>query len=347
MSEKTEQPTPKRIRDSREKGDIAKGQDLAPAATVLAFALYAIGNGETVWEELVQMTTVPMEVFHLPYEEALSKSVSLVIDVSLGIVFPVVGLVMGVALMVLLAETGFLFAPKAAAPKLENLSPTRWFKRVFSMKNLFEFAKNIVKVTVLTGIVWLVFSDYLPVLFQIPKGGLGAMWGVIGSAVGELLLYSAGAFAIVAVLDYLYQKYKWTHEHMMSIDEVKREYKDTEDDPQIRGQRKQLYRELMNQNALGNVRRAKVLVTNPTHYAVALDYDEEKTPLPVILAKGEGALAQRMIEVAKEEGIPIMRNVPLARALYSEGVENNYVPRDLLEPVAEVLRWVKSLERPN
>ena len=201
MSEKTEQPTPKRIRDSREKGDIAKGQDLAPAATVLAFALYAIGNGETVWEELVQMTTVPMEVFHLPYEEALSKSVSLVIDVSLGIVFPVVGLVMGVALMVLLAETGFLFAPKAAAPKLENLSPTRWFKRVFSMKNLFEFAKNIVKVTVLTGIVWLVFSDYLPVLFQIPKGGLGAMWGVIGSAVGELLLYSAGAFAIVAVLD--------------------------------------------------------------------------------------------------------------------------------------------------
>ena len=183
-------------------------------------------------------------------------------------------------------------------------------------------------------------------LFQIPKGGLGAMWGVIGSAVGELLLYSAGAFAIVAVLDYLYQKYKWTHEHMMSIDEVKREYKDTEGDPQIRGQRKQLYRELMNQNALGNVRRAKVLVTNPTHYAVALDYDEEKTPLPVILAKGEGALAQRMIEVAKEEGIPIMRNVPLARALYSEGVENNYVPRDLLEPVAEVLRWVKSLERP-
>ena len=314
---------------------------------MLAFALYAIGNGETVWEELVQMTTVPLEVFHLPYEEALAKCAGLIVDVSLGIVFPVVGLVMGVALMVLLAETGFLFAPKAAAPKLENLSPTRWFKRVFSMKNLFEFAKNIVKVTVLTGIVWLVFSDYLPVLFQIPKGGLGAMWGVIGSAVGELLLYSAGAFAVVAVLDYLYQKYKWTHEHMMSIDEVKREYKDSEGDPQIRGQRKQLYRELMNQNALGNVRRAKVLVTNPTHYAVALDYDEEKTPLPVILAKGEGALAQRMIEVAKEEGIPIMRNVPLARALYSEGVENNYVPRDLLEPVAEVLRWVKSLERPN
>ena len=101
----------------------------------------------------------------------------------------------------------------------------------------------------------------------------------------------------------------------------------------------------MNQNTLGNVRKAKVLVTNPTHFAVALDYDKEKTPLPVILAKGEGALAQRMIAVAKEEGIPIMRNVPLARALYREGAENAYIPRDLIGPVAEVLRWVQSLEK--
>ena len=171
------------------------------------------------------------------------------------------------------------------------------------------------------------------------------MWTVVGSAVGELLLYSAAAFAVVAALDYFYQKYKWTREHMMSIDEVKREYKDSEGDPQIKSQRKQLYRQLMNQNTLENVRRAKVLITNPTHYAVALDYDEEKTPLPVVIAKGEGALALRMMEVAKEEGIPIMQNVPLARALYRDAAENAYVPRDLLQPVAEVLRWVKGLDR--
>lgn len=130
----------------------------------------------------------------------------------------------------------------------------------------------------------------------------------------------------------------------MSIDEVKREFKDSEGDPQIKGQRKQLHRELMNQNTLANVRKAKVLVVNPTHFAVALDYDEEKTPLPVILAKGEGALALRMIEVAKEEGVPIMRNVPLAQALFRDGTENAYIPKDLIAPVAEVLRWVKSLQ---
>lgn len=99
----------------------------------------------------------------------------------------------------------------------------------------------------------------------------------------------------------------------MSIDEVKREYKDSEGDPLVKGKRKELYRELMNQNALASVRKAKVLIVNPTHYAVALDYDAEKTPLPVIVAKGEGVLAQRMIEEAKQAGVPIMRNVPLAQ----------------------------------
>ena len=129
----------------------------------------------------------------------------------------------------------------------------------------------------------------------------------------------------------------------MSIDEVKREYKDSEGDPLVKGKRKELYRELMNQNALASVRKAKVLIVNPTHYAVALDYDAEKTPLPVIVAKGEGVLAQRMIEEAKQAGVPIMRNVPLAQALYREGTENAYIPRDLIGPVAEVLRWVQGL----
>ena len=98
-------------------------------------------------------------------------------------------------------------------------------------------------------------------------------------------------------------------------------------------------------NQVANTRKAKVLVTNPTHFAVALDYEKDKTPLPVILARGQGALAQRMIRAAREEGIPIMRNVPLARSLFEQGTENSYIPRDLIGPVAEVLRWAQSLQR--
>lgn len=345
MSEKTEQPTSKRIRDSREKGDIAKGQDLAPAATVLALAIYAVANGRDIYEILVEMVSVSFTVMHLPFGEAMAVVAPVVIECALDIVLPVVGLVMGIALAVLLAQTGFLFAPKAALPKLENLSPEKWFKRVFSMKNLFEFVKNLVKVALLGAIVWVVFREFIPVLFNVPKGGVSAMWAVVGTALGDLLLYCAGGFAVIAALDFLYQKYKWTQDHMMSIDEVKREYKESEGDPMVKSQRRQLAREIASQNTVNNMRKAKVLVVNPTHYAVALDYDRDETPLPVILAKGEGQLALRMIEVAKEEGIPIMRNVPLAQALYRDGTENAYIPRDLIGPVAEVLRWVQSLQK--
>ena len=345
MSEKTEQPTPKRLRDAREKGDICKGQDVAPAATILGFTLYGIANAESLYEQLVMLVTVPFDVFHLPFDQALARAGTVVIDLCIAIVLPIVVVVMLSALVVLLSQTGFLFAPKAAAPKLENLNPTKWFKKVFSMKNLFELTKNIVKVLVLGYVVYVVLDKYVPLLFSIPSGGLGTLWLLLGQATAEMLFYASAAFVVVAAIDYLYQRYKWNHDHMMSIEEVKREFKDDEGDPIVKNQRKQLYNELMNQNALGNTRKAKVLVTNPTHFAVALDYDQEKTPLPVILAKGEGALAQRMIEVAKEEGIPIMRNVPLARALYRDGMENAYIPRDLIAPVAEVLRWVQSLDK--
>lgn len=277
MAEKTEQPTPKRLRDAREKGDVCKGQDVSSAATVLAIAFYAIVRGDSIFATLSAMMTATFEAMRLPFREALSKCVEIVVDGSVSIVLPIVVLVMGVALASLLAQTGFLFAPKAAAPKLENLSPAKWFRKVFSMK--------------------------------------------------------------------IYQRYKWNTEHMMSMEEVKREYKEDEGDPEIKSRRKQLHRELLNQNTLGNVRKAKVLVTNPTHFAVAIDYEKDRTPLPVILAKGEGELARRMIEVAEEEGIPVMRNVPLARALYAEGTENAYIPKDLLAPVAEVLRWVEGLNR--
>ena len=178
--------------------------------------------------------------------------------------------------------------------------------------------------------------------FQGSKQALLANF-VIGTV--DQLLMAAGVFCVIAAVDYLFQKWQYTKNHMMSKDEVKREYKEMEGDPQVKGKRKQLHQEMLSQNALGNVRKAKVLVTNPTHYAVALDYEKDRTPLPVILAKGEGFLAQRMIRVAQEEGIPIMRNVPLARSLFENGTENAYIPKDLIGPVAEVLRWVQSLQR--
>ena len=343
--EKTEQPTPKRLREAREKGDVAKSQDIAPALTVLALTVYLVVKGEDIFTRLQEMGNTVFSTIGLPFEHALGIALGSVGRTALAIVAPIVALVMGAALVGTLGQVGVLIAFKAAVPKMDNLSPSKWFKKVFSIKNGVDFLKNVLKVTILGITAWMVLRSHLRELFLIPGGDIRLLWSTLGSAAKELTLNVAGIFCVIAMLDYLFQRWQYSKQHMMSKEEVKREYKEMEGDPHIKGKRKQLHQEMISQNALGNVRKAKVLVTNPTHYAVALDYEKDKTPLPIIVAKGEGLLAKRMIEVAKEEGIPIMQNVPLARDLFRNGTENAYIPQDLIGPVAEVLRWVQTLRR--
>lgn len=345
MSDKTEQPTPKRLREAREKGDVCKSQDIATAIVVLALGAYFLSMGGSILKTVMDMTEIPFSLMSVPFETAAPKAAAGIFDASVKVVLPILALVMAVALLSNLAQVGVLFSLKAAMPKLENLSPSKWFKKVFSVKNLVDFAKNCIKVGALGWVVWSVIEDNIRNLFAVRHGTIWSLWTLVGDAVIHLILMAAGMFCVIAALDFLYQKWQYGKEHMMSKDEVKREYKEMEGDPYIKGKRKQLHRELIAQGAMDNVRKAKVLVTNPTHYAVALDYDKDTTPLPIILAKGEGELARRMIAVAQEEGIPIMRNVSLARNLFENGTENAYIPQDLIRPVAEVLRWVQSLKQ--
>lgn len=342
--EKNEQPTPKRLRDVREKGQVAKSQDVPSALTVMVIAVYLLAMGGSIKATLLDMAQIPILFMNRPFGEALGIVSVAVLQLSLLIVLPLLAVVMVTALVANVAQVGVLFAFQAAMPKMENLSPGKWVKKVFSVKNAVEFLKNLLKVTVLGGTVWKIFSDYLGTLFHIPDGTISGMWAVTGSAISSLVLAAASVFCVIAAVDYLFQRWQFNKQQMMSKEEIKKEYKESEGDPLIKSKRKQLHQEMLAQNTLGNVRKAKVLITNPTHFAVALDYDKEKIPLPLILAKGEGALAQRMIAIAKEEGIPIMQNVPLAHALFEQGTENSCIPADLIGPVAEVLRWVQSLK---
>ena len=343
--EKTEQATPKRLRDIREKGQVAKSQDVPSALTVMAVAVYFLAMASSMLNTLLTMGEIPMRIMNLPFEEALPMAVTATFHCALLVAGPLIGMVMVVALCANLLQVGVLVSLQAAMPKLDNIHPDKWFKKIFSLKNLVEFIKNVIKVSVLSLTVYIIFTDYLPRLFRIPMGDIGDMWVLLGAATGDLVLTAAAVFCVIAALDWFFQKWQFGKQNMMSKDEVKREYKESEGDPLIKSKRKQMHQELIAQNQLSNVRKAKVLVTNPTHFAVALDYEKERTPLPVILAKGQGVLAQRMIEVAKEEGIPIMRNVPLARSLFEQGTEQSYIPQELIGPVAEVLRWVQSLNR--
>jgi len=293
----------------------------------MAVAVYLLAMSSDMLNTMQTMGEAPMLLMDRPFEEALPLAVTSTLLCALRVALPLIGMVMVVALCANLMQVGVLFSVQAAMPKLENLSMNKWFKQVFSLKNLVEFLKN------------------MPQLFRIPQGDIGDMWRLLGSVCGDLVLVSAGVFCVIAAADWCFQRWQFNKQHMMSKEEVKREFKESEGDPLIKGKRKQLHQEMIAQNQIANVRKAKVLVTNPTHFAVALDYEKDRTPLPVILAKGQGVLAQRMIETAREEGIPIMRNVPLARSLYEQGTENAYIPQDLIGPVAEVLRWVQSLRQ--
>ncbi len=344
-SDKTEQPTPKRLRDAREKGDICKSQDIPAVATVLGITIYFIIMGPDILKMLLELVEFPMLVMHQPFSKSLSAASEMAIDITLKLVVPFVAYVMFLALVANLAQVGFLFAPKAAEPKFENMNPSKWFSKVFSMKNLVEFLKNIIKVVVLGLVVVYVLNKDMHILFQLETLSIFDFWTTLGKIVGELLMLVTGAFACIAILDFMYQKWKYTKDHMMTKDEIKQEYKDMEGDPHIKSKRRELLREMVTQDSMGRVRKAKVIVTNPTHFAVAIDYEKDKTPLPVIVAKGEGHLAKRIIKVAEEEGIPIMRNAPLARELFATGTENSYIPSNLIKPVADVLRWVQSLQK--
>ena len=339
--EKTEQPTDKRLRDAREKGDIAKSTEVASAAVVLAVTAYFIAMAGDIFKTLSSTVSyVLTEAARLPFDEALRLMSSAVISAAVSIVLPIVAMALTAAFISLIWQTGFLIAPKSAIPKLENLNPARWFKNVFSKKNLFEFIKNILKVVVLSIAVYRACSGHMREIFMIPDGDMAALWSVCGSLFFDLMVYAVVAFCVLAALDYVYVKFKYTKDHMMSRDEIKEEFKQSEGDPHIKQKRKQLHQEMANQNTLAKTRKAKVLIVNPTHYAVAIDYETGRTKLPVVVAKGQGDLARRMIETARQEHIPILRQPPLARKLFAESYEDEFVPPDLLLQVAEVLRII-------
>jgi type III secretion protein U len=255
-----------------------------------------------------------------------------------------IGIVFVVAILSNAIQVGVLFAFDGIKPKLDKLNPAAGFKRIFGMKNLIENLKSVLKVLFLSGlIIWIVY-DAVGAAIRAPYCGLPCIEFVMAEMMKKIAIFTSAAFIIVAAFDYAFQKAQHIKSLKMTKDQVKREYKESEGDPLIKSKRRQLAQELVMSDQGSAVRKASVVVTNPTRIAIALRYVQGETPLPMVVAKGEHLNAERIIKIAKEAGIPIMENVPLARALMEEVEVDRYIPSELLEPVAEVLRWVRTLQ---
>ena len=260
---------------------------------------------------------------------------------------PFLMIVLVLGIFVEAMQTGMLISFKSLMPSAKKLNVAANAKNMFSKKNLIEFFKSIFKIAVISWVLYALIRNHLPTLMLLPYKDIGVLGAVFAEIFKTLVIHTGLAYLVVSLADLLWQRHQYTKGLMMSKDEVKQEYKGMEGDPHIKSQRKHLHMELMQSDAVAKASQATVLVTNPTHYAIALNYQEGETPLPLVIAKGEGALAQRMIDAARAAGVPVMRNIPLAHALFDTAEVNQYIPSDLIEPVAALLRLITDLVDPQ
>lgn len=341
MSEKTEQPTPKKLRDARQKGQVAKSQDVTSAVlTVTCFVLISI-----LWmpyvEELKSLILLPSHFYEVPFREAFPQVLQAIVIKIILLSLPIFAAVIVVGIAANVAQSGPMLVFEPVKPELKKLNPMEKAKQIFSMKNIIEFIKSALKVLIIGVLIYIITKQSLDPLTRLPYAGENGVLLALKPMLSHLAINISLVYVAISAFDWFFQKFQHIKQLKMSKDEVKREYKESEGSPEIKSKRKQLHQEMINSNTVENTRKASVVVTNPTHLAIAIHYKEEENQMPRILAKGEDHVARRMVEAAKQEGIPVMQHIPLARALYEEVDVGRFVPADLIEPMAEVLRWLK------
>jgi type III secretion protein U len=343
-SEKTEQPTHKKLSKAREDGQVAKSKDFTQTVLILALFGYILGDAPSLIRRLGEMMVFPASVLGLGFEDAANVVVTQLFMDAIWILLPFLLIVVMLGIFVEAVQTGLLISFKAAMPSGKKLNVAANLKNIFSKKNFVEFLKSCAKIAVLSAVIWYVLSEELGALLTLPRAGLLGVGVAVGMLLKSMIIKISIAYAVIALFDFAWQRKNHIQQLMMSKDEVKREYKEAEGDPQIKHARRHLHMEMLEEGAVERTRNASVVVTNPTHLAIAIVYKEGETPLPVVVAKGEDALATRMIVAARQAGVPVLQNIPLARGLWQDAQVDNYVPRDQIEAVAAVLRMVRDMK---
>lgn len=341
MSEKTEQPTAKKLRDARKKGQVANSKDVTSTALLIVIFAYFGMRREYILRTLLDLIVVPATFFKEPFISACNQMGLACLAVGLKVVLPLALLVFFTGVMSHVFQFGFLLSFESIKPDFNKLNPISKLKQIFSLKNLVEFLKSSIKILFLGTLLYFVIRNTLDPMLKTPTTSLKDFVNIVPGILKTFALNVLFAYVVVAFLDFIFQRYNHTKQLMMTKDEVKREYKESEGDPTIKGKRKQLHRELLQGSPAQKTKRASALIVNPTHYAIAIYYNELITPLPIVLAKGIDYQAQLMKKVARDYDIPMMENIPLAHALYDLADEGRYIPRELIEPVAKVIRWVR------
>jgi flagellar biosynthetic protein FlhB len=345
MGEKTELPSSRKLSEARSRGQVAKSQELAAAIDLSAAVLLLVIFGGSV---VRTMAAVMRRVLANP-AEALDPSAMgrLVLNTaweSIKVVAPVLGLMAVVAAGSHIVQFGLLFTTHPLQPNLRRLNPISGFGRLFGKRNMVRTLSGLVRITLVGAVAWAYVEDCLPTFATLPLLPVSQAAAVVGRILLELALWALAVLLVLGAADYLYQRWQHTQDLKMTKEEVKDERRSMEGDPAVKGRRYKLMREMAMQRVSAAVPKADVIVTNPTHYAVAIQYDQATMRAPRVVAKGVDHMAMRIRHLALIHKIPIVERPPLARALYA-GVEvGQEISTEFYQAIAEVLAYVYRLE---
>ena len=351
-AEKTEQPTAKKLDDARKEGQVAKSQEIATAFSLLAFFLLLrlmygfIGTNfqnifGRVYNNIPNVARTYDGFLPVYYLRSILNNAILTMLLICAPFF-IAGFL--IAFLSDLVQVGFKPTGKPLQPKLSKLNPISGLKKIFSTRKLFELAKSILKLVIMAVVIISFFNGRTESLFLLYDMTLKQAIGLMGSMIIDLGIRIAAAYMVIAFADLIYQRRKFNKDMMMTKQEVKDEYKNTEGNPEVKSAQKRRMMQASRRRMMQAVPQADVVITNPTHYAVAIKYDAAVSDAPIVVAKGSDYLAQRIKEIAKESNVEIVENKPLARMLFANVEVGEMVPPELYKAVAEVLAYVYHLK---
>ncbi|MFJ7638577.1 flagellar biosynthesis protein FlhB [Peribacillus sp. NPDC097264] len=340
--EKTEKATPKKRQDSKKKGQVAKSQDVNTSVNLITVFSVLLLMGPYMYNHLLSLMKKYLQNFTMAdFSEEGMQVILLEILVEMGLVLGPVFLAAVVAgILANVMQIGFMFSTESIQFKLEKLDPIKGFKRIFSMRAIVELLKSILKISFVGFVAFYVLWNRMEEIMILSQISVADAMATLADITIKVGYYAAVALLFIALLDYMYQKYDFEKNIRMSKQDIKDEYKNSEGDPLIKSKIRQKQRQMAAQRMMQEVPNADVVITNPTHFAIALKYDENEAEAPFVVAKGVDFVAQKIKYIAKENDVVMVENRPLARSLYDQAEVGQAIPEEFFKAVAEILAFV-------
>lgn len=342
---KTEKPTLKRLKDAKKKGEVPKTPELNTAISLLAFSLVILPLWEFLLKELLPYLTQMIEQianFNVEMSDLPRVAVQAVVMILiLTSPFMLISVFLGSLINIL--QVGLIFTWRPLKPDFKKLNPINGFKQMLGLRSLVNIAKTLAKLGIIIYLCYQQFMSEIPTIINLNDVGLQKILYFILDLTRSVIEKISFFLIVVAIFDYGYQRYTHHKNLRMTKQEIKDEFKQQEGDPKVKAQRKAKY-QAMSRNAISKVKEATVMITNPTHYAIAIKYDPQKEGIPLLLAKGADELAQRMKAEGKKMHVPMIENRLVARAIYAEVEPGEFIPTEMYESVAAIIALVYQLE---